>query len=125
MGHRILVVDDEQDMLLLLEMRLTSAGYLVATANNGELALKLVKTTKPDLILLDIMLPGMDGGEVQRILKSSPETKDIPIIFLSGLYTKNEETKDGDNVGYDSIAKPYEPAELLGKIKRLIASKAP
>ena len=123
MGHRILIVDDEQDMLSLLEARLTNAGYLVETANNGETALRLVKSMKPDLILLDIMLPGIDGGEVHRILKSNPETKDIAVIFLSGLYTKNDEAKAGQSVGYDSIAKPYESAELLEKIKKIISAK--
>ena len=69
------------------------------------------------------MLPNIDGGEVHRILKSNPETKDIPIIFLSSLYTKNEETKEGHIGGYDSIAKPFEPVELLEKIKRILSSK--
>ena len=116
---KILVVDDEKDTLALLEKRLTVAGYVVIKADNGKDAISLAKTSKPDLILLDIMMPIMDGGEVAAILKNDPATKDIPVIFLTCLFTKTDEAQEGHTSGGNFfIAKPYNPQELLGEIKQ-------
>ena len=87
----ILIVDDEQDVLSVLKAGLTSKGYSIITAIDGEHALTLARSKQPDLIILDVMMPGMDGPEVAIKLKDSLKTKDIPVIFLTSLYTKATE----------------------------------
>ena len=89
---KILIVDDENDVLILLKKGLTVKGYFVITATNGEDAIVLARSKHPDLIILDVLMPGMDGPEVDAKLKEDPKTKDIPIMFLTGLYTKKEES---------------------------------
>lgn len=120
----ILAVDDERDVLELLSRRLISAGYEVLTVTNGKAAIEIAKRDKPHLIILDILMPEMDGSQVASALQDDPLTKDIPILFLTCLYTKREEKIGGHEVGHNFfIAKPYEPSELLSEIARLIASK--
>lgn len=115
---RILLVDDEPINLKTLAGGL-SAEYRLQLANNGEKAIQLAKSDpQPDLILLDIMMPGMDGYDVCRFLKGDPETRDIPIIFVSGLNQSDEETK-GLNLGaVDYITKPYEMSVVKARIKK-------
>jgi len=115
---KILIVDDEVDMLSLLYTRLSSAGYSVIKAADGKEGLALAKKERPDMIILDIMMPGLGGGEVAEILKSESDTKQIPIIFLTCLYTKAEESSQGHNIkGNFFIAKPFDQNELLSEIK--------
>ena len=110
----ILVVDDEQDVLSVLRAGLASKGYSIITAIDGEHALTLAGSKQPDLIILDIMMPGMDGGEVDRRLKDNAKTKDIPVIFLTSLYTKEDEHTSPYTAGNNTmLAKPYEIEELL------------
>ncbi len=121
MPKRILVVDDEKDMVSVLLQRLKAGGYEAASANDGEEALRTIKKERFDLIILDIMMPIMDGTELGRILKNDPKTKNIPIIFLTALQTKQEDT-GYDIVGPDVIfAKPFDIKELMGKIDELVA----
>ena len=121
---KILIVDDEADVLAVLEIRLTVEGYDVIKALNGTDALTLAKNEGPDLILLDIMMPGMDGTEVAQKLKEDPFTKSMPILFLTCLFTKNEETALGHGAGSNIfIAKPYNPDELLTEINKILKSK--
>ena len=118
---KILVVDDEEDILTLLADRLTIAKYCVITASNGEEAIEKAKTENPDLILLDIMLPGMDGGEVDARIKEDELTKDIPVIFVSALYTKSDEQNKGNYSGGNLfIGKPFDPEKLLEMIRENI-----
>jgi DNA-binding response OmpR family regulator len=84
-GHDVLIVDDTKSSLQLLTDILSNAGYKVRPASSGELALRSVKVKLPDIILLDIKMPGMDGFDVCRRLKSNNETNSIPIIFISAL----------------------------------------
>lgn len=123
MGKKILIVDDEEDALTVLENRLSTSGYSVIKADNGQEAIRLAKDEQPDLVLLDIAMPGMDGAEVAEILKKDPDTKNIPVVFLTCLFTKDEEARQGHGSSSNFfIAKPYNPEELLGEIeKRLIA----
>jgi two-component system sensor histidine kinase/response regulator len=115
---KILVVDDEEDMLKLIESRLIKAKYDVIKASDGIEAIAKAKSKKPDLILLDIMLPGMDGGEVEARLKEDEQTKNIPVVFLSALYTKNDEkNKCNYSGGNVFVAKPFEPEKLLEIIR--------
>ncbi len=120
--NKILVVDDEEDILDLLELRLAANGYSVVTANNGKDAIRLAKEEHPNLILLDIMMPGMDGSEVAGILRNDPETKNIPVVFLTCLYSQDEEKNWGHTIhGNFFIAKPFDQNELLAEIKKQIA----
>lgn len=121
---KILIVDDEEDLLSVLELRLTKNGYFVIKANNGNEAIRLAKEKHPDLILLDIWMPGLGGGEVAELLKDTPETKDIPVIFLTCLYTKGDEESLGHTIkGNFFISKPFEENELLAEIKNRVDSE--
>ena len=119
---KILIVDDEQDTLAVLEKALTAKGYSVITADNGKDAIILAKSKQPELIMLDILMPGMDGAEVAAKLIEDSETKNIPVIFLTCLLSKVEEkrTKDHTIGGYVFIAKPYNLEGLLAQVVRLI-----
>ncbi len=119
---KILVVDDEEDLLLLLEKRLTAEGYEVIKAATGQEALQKAKIWKPNLILLDIMLPDIDGGEVKERLKEDPETKNTPIVFLTALFTKDDENTKGHIAGGNIyVSKTCEAKELLEIIKKNMA----
>ena len=121
MSKRILIVDDEKDIVSVLVRKLTTYGYEAASAGNGKEALGIIKNEKFDLIILDILMPVMDGTELGRILKDNPKTRDIPLIFLTALQTKTE----GSGfrfAGADILfAKPYDFKELAGKIDELLA----
>lgn len=118
-GKKILIVDDEKDILEMLEKRLSSTGYSVIKADNGKDAIDMAKKEQPDLILLDIAMPGMSGGEVAEKLKYDPDARDIPIVFLTCLFTKEDETAQGHEIyGKVFIAKPYNPEDLLREIKK-------
>ena len=115
MGESVLIVDDTLDNIRLLSDCL-KAHYAVFAANNGDKALAIASRFKPDLILLDIMMPGMNGYEVCEKLKSSPDTSYIPIIFLTALHEADDEYK-GLNLGaVDYICKPFNPHVLLSRI---------
>ena len=118
---KILIVDDEPDVLMLLGERLTKAGYDVIKASSGKDAIETAGKKLPDLIVLDIAMPGMDGSEVSTVLRSDPKTKSIPILFLTCLFTKQEEKVCGHILGQNFfIAKPYDATELLGEIDKRI-----
>jgi DNA-binding response OmpR family regulator len=112
----ILVVDDAPANLKLLADTLTPAGYQVLSAESGELALASVAARLPELVLLDIRMPGMGGFEVYRRLKARAETRDIPIIFLSAV-TEIVQRVEGLKLGaVDFIAKPFQIEELLARV---------
>ena len=113
----ILVVEDTPASLKLVSEILTSEGYLVRPANSGELALASVEAKIPDLILLDIRMPGMNGFEVCETLKSDPKSRDIPIIFLSAFTETDQHVKGFELGAVDFITKPFEKAELLARVK--------
>ncbi|MBN2453802.1 MAG: response regulator [Candidatus Omnitrophica bacterium] len=121
---KILIVDDEADVLSVLEKRLSSAGYEVLTVDNGADAVLLAKSRKPDLILLDIMMPVMDGPAVCSALKNDIATKNIPVVFLTCLITRSDEMAEGHRIGGNFfIAKPYDPEELLKEIGNIVGKK--
>ena len=92
--YKILIVDDVVSNVLLLKVLLKNLNYQIATANDGLQALSAVETEKPDLILLDVMMPGLNGFEVAEKLKENPETRDIPIIFLTALNATSDVVHD-------------------------------
>lgn len=113
---KILVADDEPDILEILNYNLSNEGYDVITARNGDEAIALTKKNMPDVILLDIMMPGKSGLEVCNILRSNSQYKDIIIIFLTALNDETIELKGFDSGADDYITKPVSPKVLSSKI---------
>ncbi|MFW6158300.1 MAG: response regulator [Planctomycetota bacterium] len=105
----ILIVDDDSVTLKMLDNHLTQAGYRVIRAEDGQTAVRLARRKQPDLIILDIMMPGMDGGDVAQTLRDHPGTADIPVVYLSSLVTETVE-KTADQV---LLGKPCNKAALL------------
>ena len=120
MSRRILVVDDHADNRRILRDLLQSAGFEILEAMTGEEAVTRAEATVPDLILMDIQLPIMDGYEATRRLKADPNTKDIPIIVVTSYALSGDEAK-ARNSGCDGyVTKPYSPRALLAKIKEYL-----
>lgn len=117
----VMIVDDVDANVLLLKLLLTKAGYKTTTAYNGKDALNLVSRTSPDLILLDIMMPVMDGHEVAEILKGTPDKRDIPIIFLTALNSPEDIVTGFKNGAADYISKPFNKEELLIRVKHQLS----
>ena len=120
----ILVVDDEKEVLDWLEKKLSGANYTVLRALAAKEALEKARKSKPDMILMDIVLPDMEGSEVVRILAEDRATGHIPVIFMSGIISKEEERTELElNVGgrlYRAVSKPFEFEELLREIKQVL-----
>ncbi len=120
----ILLVDDTPDNLRLLSKILTEQGYEVGKALNGQMALRAVHTATPQLILLDINMPNMDGYEVCKALKSDAQTKDIPIIFISALDDVWDKVKAFKVGGIDYITKPFQSEEVLARVENQLKIQA-
>ena len=117
---RILLVDDEKDMVYAVRLHLEANHFEVLTATDGQEALDKSRREKPDLIILDLMLPKIDGYKVCRMLKFDDKYKNIPIIMFTARAQKSDE-KLGFEVGADAyLTKPFEPEMLLRKIKELL-----
>lgn len=116
---KILIADDEPDILEIIQYNLQSEGYEVETAKNGNEALDKAKHFNPDLIILDIMMPGKNGIEVCDILRMQPEFKNTLIIFLSALSDEGTEVKGLESGADDYITKPVSPKVLLSKVNAL------
>lgn len=118
----ILLVDDERDIVELTRMRILSMGYNVIVANDGEEAIEKVKKERPDLMLLDVKMPKLDGYQVCKIVKSDPALKEIPIILFTASSRHVMELSDRAlELGAAScIKKPFDSKELLEQIKKLI-----
>jgi diguanylate cyclase (GGDEF)-like protein len=112
----ILIVDDVEDNLEILGDLLTFDGYIVESARSGEAALKQVQVSRPDLILLDILMPGMDGYEVCTRLKADENTRDIPVVFVSSMTDIDSKLQGFKVGGVEYINKPYQHAEILVRV---------
>jgi two-component system, OmpR family, alkaline phosphatase synthesis response regulator PhoP len=118
--HKILVVDDEADLVETLKFRLEATGYEVISAIDGQEGLKKARAENPDLIVLDLMLPKLDGYRVCRMLKFDEKYKGIPIILFSAR-VQDSDIKMGEEQGADAyITKPFDPKLLLAKIDELL-----
>lgn len=114
---KILVVDDQPDNVFILQDRLESEGYEVITAYDGPTGIEKTISESPDLVLLDVMMPGMSGFEACKKITENEETKDIPVILVTAL-TSVEDIKEGLNAGaFDYIKKPFNKTELIARIK--------
>ena len=117
---KILIVEDEVELVEMVKMRLEANGYEVIVAYNGEDGLEMAKKENPDIILLDLMLPKMDGYQVCSALKSNKNYSAIPICMFTAR-AQDSERKKGIDLGADAyITKPFEPPVLIAKIKELI-----
>jgi len=119
-GQKILIVDDEPDILELIEYNLKKEGYQVFTASNGQEGITIAKKVHPDLVILDIMMPKMDGIEACRLMRAIPEFKNTFMVFLTA---RSEEYSEiaGFNVGADDyIAKPIKPRALVSRINAIL-----
>ena len=122
---KILVVDDEIYIVHILDFSLGMEGYEVLTALDGEQALEKARAGHPDLIVLDIMMPKLDGYETCKMLKADPATRDIPVILLSAK-GRNVDQKVGFEVGADDyITKPFSPRKLVERINALLGQTSP
>jgi two-component system cell cycle response regulator len=117
---KILFIEDEPDQIMMISLRLQKSDYAVISATDGEQGLKMAAAEKPDLILLDVIMPGMDGFEVARRLRSSPATKNIPIISTTAAGMDDIERQCIAAGASDCVRKPYDSTDLLAKIKRLL-----
>jgi len=124
MPKKILVVDDEPEVVEVVSSRLKSNGYEVISAANGREGIKAARQQQPDLIIMDIIMPNLSGGDAVRLLMSDVKTKNIPIIFLTAVTASMPKgTEDRVNVDgqfIKAIAKPFEPENLLFEIRKLI-----
>ena len=120
MSKRILVVEDQDDNMQILRDLLTSADYEMVEAENGEEALAEVAKQRPDLILMDIQLPVMDGYEATRRIKADPALQSIPIIAVTSYALSGDEAKARAAGCDDFVPKPYSPRQLLAKIRQYL-----
>lgn len=118
---KILVVDDEKHIVRLVEINLERAGYEVITANDGVQALDKIRAEKPDLVILDIMMPNMDGWEVLRILAQDPNTADLQVVVLSAKAQDADIAKTLASGQAIHLTKPFNPRELLVLVERILA----
>ena len=119
---RILVAEDEPYILSMLEFRLKSLGHEIIRAVDGREALEFATTENPDLVLLDVMMPVMDGLQVLRNIKSQEETKNIPVIMLTAKGQDKDIVTGIETGAVDYVTKPFSFAELLARVNRALAS---
>jgi DNA-binding response OmpR family regulator len=125
MPKKILIVDDEPNILVSLQFLMHQRGYEVMTATSGEEAIEIIMKFQPHLILLDVMLPGIDGFEVCEIVRLDPKWRDIKIIFLSAK-GQEEDIAKGMVLGADDyITKPYGNKDVTEKVRVLLGSDSP
>lgn len=120
MGVKILVVDDEKDIADLLAYNLEKAGYRVLKAYDGELALRRILAEQPRAVVLDVMLPGMDGWEVLRRIRANESTKKIPVIMLTAKAEEADKVLGLELGADDYVTKPFSPKELAARLKALL-----
>lgn len=118
MAKKILVIDDEPELVKAVEIRLKTSGYEVEIAYDGPVGIDKAKEAKPDLILLDILMPKMDGYGVSKKLRLDPDTKDIPIIIFSAAQHRDMEERCREVGVVDFIVKPFETQELLAIVNK-------
>ena len=122
---RVLLVEDEQDVAELIRYNLTKEGYDVVLSANGNEALRLAREHRPDVLLLDIMVPQLNGWEVCRRLKKDPDLSQIPVIMLSGRVEEGDKVF-GFEVGADDyVTKPFSPRELIARIRAVLRRGRP
>jgi DNA-binding response OmpR family regulator len=117
---RILVVDDQPDIRLMCRVNLQLEGYEVIEAADGDAGLEMTRHERPDLVLLDVMMPGLDGWEFMREIKADPATADIPIILLTARVQREDEIRGWLSGAADYLAKPFNPSTLTDVVRRAL-----
>jgi two-component system alkaline phosphatase synthesis response regulator PhoP len=118
--ERILVVDDDRDIVRLVRSYLEKTGYQILTAYDGESALRILKTEKPQLLILDLMLPDRDGWDVARMVRSDPQLTAMPIIMLTARVEDNDKIVGLEIGADDYITKPFNPREVVARVRALL-----
>jgi two-component system, OmpR family, alkaline phosphatase synthesis response regulator PhoP len=125
MTVRVLIVEDEESILLSLEFLLTKEGYAVTTASDGEAALRALEAQSPDLVLLDVMLPLVDGFELCRLIRANPALRNTRIMLVTARGRETEVTR-GLALGADAyLTKPFSTRDLMDRIRALLENNAP
>lgn len=124
MAQRILVVDDDKQIVRLVRSYLEQAGYHVLTAHNGEMALHTIRRERPDLIVLDLMLPDRDGWEITRIVRSDPNLAALPIIMLTARIEDTDKIIGLELGADDYITKPFNPREVVARVRAVLRRAA-
>jgi CheY-like chemotaxis protein len=119
----VLVVDDDPVIVKLLQVNFEMEGYRVLTAGDGEEGLDRAQRERPDVVILDVMMPKLDGLEVARALKADPETRDIPVVLLSAK-AQTSDIQAGQSLADEYITKPFDPLELLDRVASLVGDPA-
>ena len=123
MAAKILAVDDEKHIVRLVQINLQKEGYEVITASHGQEALDRIAADKPDLVIMDVMMPQMDGFEALKTLKSQPETVNLPVIMLTAK-AQDADVFEGWKSGADLyLTKPFNPSELMSFVKRILQDR--
>jgi len=125
MSKRILIVEDKEDLRAMLRDYLTASGYEVAEALDGVEAVALARSQRPDLILMDIQLPGIDGYEATRLIKADPDVGSTQIVAVSSFAMKGDEEKARASGCDGYVTKPYSPVKLLALIRSILGEGAP
>jgi DNA-binding response OmpR family regulator len=120
MRKKILVVEDDPDQLEVIRFTLKNAGFAIGTATNGIDALKKAKTVSPDLIMLDVMMPELDGFAVCETLRGNPATASIPILMLTGLCSHISRLVAYESGATDYVIKPFDAEQLVSKVEKLL-----
>jgi len=120
MAERILAVDDEPHILRLIQINLERAGYTVELAKDGREALQKIADAPPDLVVLDVMMPYLDGFEVLRTLKRDPATRDLPVIMLTAKASDADVMAGWMDGVHCYLTKPFNPPELLNFVRRIL-----
>ncbi len=120
MRKKILVVEDDPDQLEVVRFTLKNAGYAIGTATNGIEALKKAQTVSPDLIILDVMMPELDGFAVCETLRSNPATASIPVLMLTGLCSHISRLVGYESGCTDYVIKPFDGEQLVSKVEKLL-----
>ncbi len=118
--NKILIVDDEPDIMELVSYNLKKAGFAVSSASDGEEALRMIREKHFDLIVLDLMLPGIHGMELCRILRNNPKTAHIPIIMLTAKGEETDKIQGLETGADDYMTKPFSPKELIARVKAIL-----
>jgi DNA-binding response OmpR family regulator len=116
----VLIAEDDEDTLFLLARQLRHSGYLVVEAQDGLEALAQLRAKRPELVILDIMMPGLSGFEILERLQEEPELRTIPVIVLSALMDSEVISRCMELGARDYMTKPYEPADLLGRVSNVL-----
>lgn len=121
--RRILVVDDQPDIRLMCRVNLALEGYEVLEATDGEMGLRMIREIKPDLVLLDVMMPLVDGWQVLDEVKADPETAPIPVILLTARVQREDEIRGWASGAADYLPKPFNPSTLTEVVNRTLLNE--